>query len=145
MRKLLLLLVIGLMACNPSLQDSQTDTDAPIGEPDLAGVWKVEEVTIEIPEMEERMADATRDLLLSTTTYLAADSSFKRYDDYLPTGITGTWWRNNRTNELYYNFNLEGIEQDEIYTIETLTDKRMVLKQDVFKGVVRLEMKRIKV
>lgn len=141
-------LLAGLLAfavsCSPSTNTTNGPEQSPV-DPTLTGVWKVEAFSIDIPEMDGSLSSAAEQLALSTTYYLAKDSTFKRFDDYLPEGLFGEWRINSKTNELFYNFEFEGRNQAEIYTIEQVTDKSLVLTQNVFKGTVRMELKRLNI
>ena len=142
-------IALPLLACILLMAAACNNSSAPGKGPEAkadpstySGVWKVETFTIDIPAMDESMVNAAQQLALSTTYYLAQDSTFKKFDDYLPQGITGTWRVNRTTKELYYDFEFEGREQSEIYNVESLTEKRLVLTQNVFQGTVRMELTR---
>ena len=140
-----LLLVLMAAAGCQSPSESASPTNALAESTSYSGVWKVETFTVDIPSMDETMVNAAEQLALSTTYYLAQDSTFKKFDDYLPEGITGTWRVNQKTKELYYDFEFEGRDQSEIYNIESLTEKRLVLTQNVFQGTVRMELTRLRI
>ncbi len=141
-------ILAGLVALFTSCSPSNSTTNGPEQahkDPTLTGVWKVDDFSIDIPEMDGSLSSAAKDLAMSTTYYLAQDSTFKKFDDYLPEGLTGNWRANPKTNELYYNFEFEGREQAEVYNIETITENSLVLTQNVFKGTVRMELKRLNI
>ena len=140
----LLLVLATMVACQSPPEPSPTNQSVAEAN-SFSGVWKVEAFTVDIPSMDETMVNAAQQLALSTTYYLAQDSTFKKFDDYLPEGITGTWRVNQKTQELYYDFEFEGRDQSEIYNVESLTEKRLVLTQNVFEGTLRMELTRLRI
>ncbi len=124
-----------------SSKEAPAEAEAKAVDP-VAGIWKVTECTIDIPEMDEEMIEGAKALALSSTYYLAEDGSFKKFDDYLPDGLVGTWRNNEPTKELYFDFEFEGRPQSEIYNVVSVSPSELTLEQNVFKGSMRMVLRK---